>query len=301
MKSNTMARVVLVAFCLGVSGLPFLSIQAAPKSNNGEYKPPILPPAIKRMQAPNFWKGQREEFKALTNDTWADEQWTGNDEPYITVRTQIEQAFDRNAQPKAVVTQYEESAKREPNNPLSQFGWAYAVRLATKSPSFLVDNTSDLLTSVNIALAEAPSPHTYNYDRLRYLIWLQWGNGAASHFLKNMAYRLLQRNPKDFPVLQGLASIYTQNEDKGAQKTGFSLIQKLIRNYPSKPEVYDMLGGWYYTQYMFYHNPKNYHLAMSNYQKALGMYPAASPRRAGLPEVMDFLTQRYHQISAGGT
>ena len=243
---------------------------------------------------------QRKDFKALTDDTWAHEQWTSNDAPYVLVRSQIERAFARDEQPQLLVARYEAAAKSEPNNPLVQFGWAYTVRLATKSPSFHVEDTQDLLASVSVALAETPSPHTYAYDHLRYLIWLQWGGGGASHFLKDMAYRLLAKNPKDFPILMGLAGIYTQNRDAMAQQKGYALIQKMIKDYPNKPEVYDLLGCWYYFQYLSYRDPINYHLAMNTYQKALGMYPPQSTRREGLRQAMAFLTTRYHQMNAGG-
>lgn len=302
MKSTMTVQAVLLALCLDLSGLPYLSAQTPTTAQNGMhpfYKPSSVPPALKRLQDPKYWVGQKKASDALMDHTWVHEPWTGNDAPYVAVRNQVEQAFARGAQPSGLVTKYETAAKSKSNNPLAQFGWAYAVRLATKSPALHGENTQDLLNSVNAALAEAPSPHTYAYDHLRYLIWLQWGSGVASHALKDMAYRLLAKDPHDFPVLMGLAGIYTQNRDKVAQQKGYVLIQKMIMDYPGRPEVYDMLGCWYYTQYMFYHDPRNYHLAMTSYQKALGMYPPQSARRGGLPQVMAFLTTRYHQISAG--
>lgn len=301
MKSITAIQTGLIAFCLGLSGQPLLLAQAAPKASTGMhpyYKPPTVPPAIQRLRDPKYWAEQREEFKALTNDAWAQEQWTGNDAPYAVMRSRIESAVAAGQPPVALVSQYAGQAKKEPNNALAQFSWAYAVRLATKAAP-ASKAMSDLLFAACVAIAETPPPHTYNYDRLRYLLWIQDGGGAPSHFLKDMSYRLLQRDPKDFPVLLGQSLIYTQNRDKADQQTGYALIQKMIKQYPGKPEVYDVLGCWYYTQYMFYHNPKNYHLAMSNYQRAIGMYPAASPRRAGLPNVMATLTQRYRQLNGG--
>jgi hypothetical protein len=43
-----------------------------------------------------------------------------------------------------------------------------------------------------------------------------------------------------------------------------------------------MLGEWHYIQYFSNHNQKNYQRALTNYQKALGMYPADSVRHAQL-------------------
>ena len=217
------------------------------------------------------------------------------------MRLQVEQAFADDAQPQPLVSGYEAKAKKEPNNALAQFTWAYSVRLAEKSLAFHTANTQDYLDSANVALAEAPSPHTYNYDRLRYLLWIEEGGGAASHHLEGMAYRLLQKEPNDYPVLLGLSLIYTQNRDRVAEKKGYILIQKMIKTYPDKPDVYDLLGCWYYrrAQYMFYGNVPDYHQAIAYYQKALIMYPTDSVRRAQLPSVMAYLTTRYHQISGG--
>lgn len=302
MKLNVMVQATLVAFCLGLAGLPLLLAQIPPAAQHRaplSKKPTIVPEAQLRLQHQKYWTEQRKDFKALTNDSWAYEEWTGDDAPYAAVRAQVERVFLRGTQPQAIAAKYETAAKAEPNNSLAQFGWAYAVRQAVRSDASLKSPDS-LRYAAELALAEAPAPHTYNYDRLRYLIWIQGGGGAPSHFLKAMAYRLLARDPHDFPVLLGLAAIYTQNRDKEAQRKGYALIQQMTRNYPNKPEVYDMLGCWYYTQYMFYRDPRNYRLAMSTYQKALGLYPASSARREGLPQVMAFLTTRFHQISAGG-
>ena len=300
MKYTAKTQKEILIFLLGLSCLPLLRTHAQATSAHHGIQSAQKPATIQQQRGPKYWSEQKKEFQVLINETWAHEPWIGNDAPYAAARAKIESAVATGESPAVLVAQYAEQAKNEPNNPLAQFFWAYAVRMEYK---LALDSKamSDLRFAAELAIAEAPQPHTYNYNRLHYLLWIQGGGGAPSHFLKDLSYRLLAKDPKDFPVLMGLASIYTQNRDKQAQQKGYALIQQMIKQYPSKPEVYDMLAGWYYTQYMFYHNPKNYHLAIANYQKAMGMYPPQSTRRAGLPSVMEFLTQRYHQISAGGT
>ena len=302
MKSTMIVKAVLVALCLGLSGLPLLMAQNPQKNHHGMhpfYKPPTVPPKIQALRDPKYWAEQRKEVKALTNDAWVYEQWTGDDGPYAAARLNIDHAL-ATTPPQALVARYAAHAKSRPNDPLAQFSWAYTVHDAIKSASFPAQDAENTRFAAQLALAEAPFPRTYNYARLRYLIWIQGGGGGPSHFLKGMAYRLLQKDPNDFPVLSGLIQIYSANHDKAAQQQGYALIQKTIKKYPGNPQVYDLLGGWYYFQYLSYHNPSDYRSAMASYQKALGMYPPQSARRGGLPQVMAFLTTRYHQISAGG-
>lgn len=289
---------------LGLSLVGLVALCPTP-THSAQNQKPVFPkaPITGKLAPPpkgrGYWEQQKKISDALGNDAWVYTEWTRNDGPYAATRAQIERAFSTGTQPQVTVSQYEAAAKREPNNAFAQFAWAYAVRLATKSPSFHISNVQDLVFSANVALAEAPSPHTYDYDRLRYLLWIQFGGGGASHFLKGMAVRLLQKDPHDFPVLLDQTLIYTQNRDKAARHRGYALIQRLIHQYPGKPDVYDALGCWYYTEYMFEHDPKNYRLAISTYQKALAMYPTDSVRRGQLPAVMAELTRRFHQISGG--
>ncbi len=278
--------------CLSLLGVTLLG-GAMMKMNAA----PPNKPASQDYTDPKYWAQQRIESRALSNDTWLNEKWTGNDAPYASLRNQINSAIATGTSPNELVAQYAPQAKRVPNNTLAQFAWAYTVWLQVKAIAFPQQQRLDLLRTVSVALALAPSPHTYNYDRMRYLIWLQFGGGAASHYLESMAYRLLAKAPQDFPVQLGLAAIYTQNEDRGQQKKGYAYIQQLIQGNPDKPEVYDMLGAWYYTQYLFYHAPENYRQAISYYQKAYTMYPVASARHAQLPHLIEMAEKRYHQIS----
>ena len=290
-----------VPLCFGLVGLSACVLLAAPTASQNRH--PAFPKIAPQGPPPplrdhKYWTEQGKEFNALINQTWAFEQWTGDDAPYAAVRSQIEHAANAGQPPLSLVSQYAAQAKREPNNPLAQFAWAYTVRLADKAlPTSKA--MADLRFAAELAISEAPQPHTYNYDRLHYLIWILGGGGGPSYYLRDLTTRLLKKDPNDFPVLLGQALIYTQNREKAPKQHGYVLIQQMIKKYPNKPEVYDALACWYYTQYMFYHNPDNYQQAMKYYRKALEMYPVMSARRTDLPAVMSYLTMRYHQISGG--
>lgn len=283
---------------LPLASLGVFVLLAAPAGSQN--KRPIFPSIgkpgeIPQLNDPKYWAEQRKEADALTNIQWVNEQWTGDDAPYAAVRLQIERAVDNGERPSALVEQYANQAKSDPNDPLAQFAWACAASRAVKlaPPSKAM---SDLRFAAELALAEAPQPHTYNYDRLRYLIWIQGAGGLSSYYLRNLGDRLLKRNPQDFSVQMAQCIIYTQNPSLAIQQHGYNLIQQMIKKYPTKPEAYDMLGCWYGTQYLCYHSPTDYQQATVNYQKALDRYPTNSARRADLPNVIAYLTTRYHQI-----
>ena len=272
----------------------FAAPVSTPHKMHPDFKAPTVPPTLQQLRDPKYRAEQKREVEALTNNAWIHQPWTGDDAPYAAARAKIDREIGT-LPPQAVVGQYAAPAKLRPQDSLAQFAWAYAVCKAVHLASFAGPQTETTRFAAELAISEAPFPRTYNYARLHYLITLQGTPG--SHYLKGLAYRLLQKDPSDYAVLTGLISLDSLNNDKASQKEGYALIQKLIKKSPDKPEVYDMLGAWYYFQYLSYEHKPDYQAAMTNYRKALAMYPATAARKAALPQVMAFLTTRYHQIS----
>ena len=297
-----LTKTIVVAFCLIIMGLPVAQVYSASgqtlQKRHPDYVPPTLPSAMQKLRDPKYWSERKKEADALTNTNWVHLSWTGNDAPYAAARARIDGELGTKP-PQALVAEYAAPAKSHPNDPLAQFAWAYAVHHAIKSASFPAQNAEATRFATEVAIAEAPYPRTYNYARLSFLVYVEAPGGGSGHFLIGIARRLLQKDPNDFPVLSGLITLDSQNRDLTAQQEGLALIHKMIKKYPEKPQVYDMAGGWHYAQYLLYHNPSNYQLAIANYQKALDMYPVTDARRVGLPQVMSFLTWRHHQISGG--
>jgi len=292
----TLTQLSLLALCLGATQVPIALGQ-----NVGNTKRPLqsapMPSSMGSTKLTHKeWSDRKKISDALSNNAWLNERWTGNDAPYAALRAQVERAFDTMT-PQALVAQYAPAAKARPNDPIAQFAWGYAVHKAITSANYTVQNADDVRFAAEVALAETPFPQTYNFARLRFLIALQSPAGGGYHTLIGTAKRLLQKDANDFPVMMGLIALNSQNSDSAAQKAAYALIQKAIKQYPNKPQVYDMLGGWYYAQYILYHHPRDYHLSLDNYQRAMNMYPMTASRRSALPQVMDFLTRRYHQIN----
>ncbi len=295
----TLTQLSLLTFCVGATQIPMAWGQSAGNKKHSP-QPQSIPSSMGYTKLSlKEWKERKKISDALSNNSWLNESWTGDDAPYVAIRAQIEHAFNT-ATPQALVAQYAPAAKARPNDPLAQFAWAYAVHKAVTSAQYAVENADDVRFAAEVALAEAPFPRTYNFARLRFLITLQSPAGGGYHTLIGTAQRLLKKDPNDFPVMMGLIALNSQNSDPSAQKLAYALIQKAIKQYPSKPQVYDLLGGWHYAQYILYHNPHDYRLSLDNYQKAMNMYPMTASRRSAIPQVMDFLTRRYHQISNGG-
>lgn len=285
--------------CLGylLFGVVVLTHPVFAQSKKRVFPLPVIKKTV--LQDPAYWAEQKRSSDAICNTTWANKPWTGNDAPYAAARAEIEQAFARGTKPETLVSQYETTAKRQPNNPLAQFSWGYALRLACKTPGYARATDQNYLNFVNTAIAEAPSANTYNYDRLRYLLWMQQGGGMASHYLKNLSVRLLQKDPQDFPIRMGQALIYTESDNQAERRHGYALIQGLIKQYPTKPELYDTLAGWYDWEFTHKHNKTDYDNAIAYYQKAMSMYPKDSLRRAQIPAVIQLVNRQRNYFKNG--
>lgn len=292
----TLTQLGLLALCLGVTQVSVASGQTTGNTKRSPQSAPMPSSMGSTKLTYKEWADRKKISDALSNNAWLNESWTGNDAPYATLRTQIERAFGTMT-PQTLVAQYTPAAKARPDDPLAQFAWAYAVHKAITSANYTVQNADDVRFAAEVALAETPFPRTYNFARLRFLITLQSPAGGGYHTLIGTAQRLLKKDANDFPVMMGLIALNSQNSDPAAQEAAYALIQKSIKQYPNKPQVYDMLGGWYYAQYILYHHTRDYHISLDNYQRAMNMYPMTASRRSALPQVMDFLTRRYHQIS----
>ena len=292
----TSTQLALLALCLAATQIPVALGQTAANKARVSQVPSTSSSMSSTQLAYKQWEERQKIGKALTNNAWLHESWTGNNAPYAAIRAQIDRAFDITS-PKALVTRYAQAAKARPDDPLALFAWGYAVHKAITSSQFPPKDVETTLLAAEVALGEAPFPNTYDAARLRFMLILQGPFGDAYGNLIGTARRLLQTNPDDFPVKMGLIGFLSHSRDPSAQKEGYSLIQTVIKQDPNQPQGYDLLGGWHYVQYLMYHKPANYQSSMDNYQKAMNLYPMTASRRSALPQIMDFLTRRYHQIS----
>lgn len=132
---------------------------------------------------------------------WAAEAWTGDDAPYRAARAAIDQAANSKDTLAAAFAHNKAAALKDPNNPLAVFRWGYAAYLFTKKQTRLEGFKT--LEGLHDAFEDAPSPHAYDYDRLRFLVeeWYTSNREATA-----LGQRLLTVNKDDYDVEYRLAA-----------------------------------------------------------------------------------------------
>lgn len=126
---------------------------------------------------------------------WTEQPFEGDDTPYRVARKKIDAELRLGKQPYEVLTRYRSLAQKSLNDPVAKFRWGYAAYRAnvTKPPL----RQSDILQGVPDALGASPSPSTYEYLRLRYLVTSQY---ATNDYLVALGERLVQRDKDDWEV-----------------------------------------------------------------------------------------------------
>lgn len=140
--------------------------------------------------------GQTQTAKVRTpvqpaDHNWLVENWSGNDTVFAASRERIDQRLQDHSLSAADLKSYKVSVEQTPQNSQAVFDWAYANYVAQKTSLLQGD-----IVSIGI-FADAPSPKSYNYARLRFLIAAR---DKPSAQLDRLGERLLRKNNKDFDV-----------------------------------------------------------------------------------------------------
>lgn len=232
---------------------------------------------------------------SYTAPAWTDEPWTGDSRPYTAIRHAVDNATVRNQLSLKLAQQYAESARSKPRNPQAQFKAAYAafrayrterVRVRTVAPPY-----QQLLQQASHALSQVPSPRTYEFYRLRFLV-------EASRFpdpaLKQAGRRLMRANSKDAVARMGFIVIASyMPTNMGERQEVLRAAQELQRLDPKNPSYYTALGTAYGTMFDLTKNPADADNAIAAYQTYLRLAPANAPfRRIALFQVEHYQRRR---------
>ena len=247
------------------------------------------PPAVV-SQKPN--KIKPPVYIWADHTRWINEAWTGDDKPYQAMRNQIDAVLAKSPHlGPALLAKYFADHKAHPASPTALFRWAFtSLKLAPES----VVLGDDGLDSVRDAYSKLPSPRTYNYVRLGYLLYQH--AFPISGFIK-IGERLLKQQPNDFPVqyyyiISLMGSSYLSDINKALLKT-----QQLIRQQPDKASLYALEGAVYHRLWgcdVILDRPKktNADLCIAAYQKYLDRAPASDPFRKNAEDMIDLVKTR---------
>lgn len=196
---------------------------------------------------------------------WTQEKWTGNDRPYRQIREATNKLFKPRKLDDKTLAQLRAASMKRPQDSLARFRWAnYAYVLALLQSDVSVG--SGKLMRLQEAFRQNPSPGIYEYTRTRYLVesyLLQSGPAMA-----RLGERLLKRNSNDVPVKYYLVSHLFTGKPQDEQKS-ISYAQDLVRQHPSEPSYYSVLGYVYQRRWWQSKSRADAQQAVVNYRKYL--------------------------------
>lgn len=216
---------------------------------------------------------------------WVAEDWTGDEAPYQKLRTAIDGSKSSGKLTSETIKKYKVLHEKKPNDAVALYGWTYASFQATQSNPPIPQQQIVAPSAFN----EAPSPHTYEYDRLRFLVWAHYTPDAR---LQGIGERLLRHSPDDEDVKYYLIQCYKPWRSNLEKQKAVSLAQDLIRTVPSRPGSYSALGGVYFNSWMVSHRKEDADKAVSAYQDYLRIAPQNYAWRQRAEEIIQYISSR---------
>lgn len=194
------------------------------------------------------------------------EKWTGNEKLYAAARENIDSDFSRGRITVAYLSNLEATWNQDEHNPLTLFRWAYARFKAQGLHPAIPFTTMPAEGAFN----EVPSPHTYEYARVRFLI-----ETSLSRHRELMAVgkRLLAHNSNDFDVEYCLTYCFGESMSAEEKQAALAYADHLIQKYPNKPSVSAVKGGVYFSYWIDHRNKQDARDAIKWYQQYLRLAP----------------------------
>ena len=215
---------------------------------------------------------------------WTTEAWTGDDAPYRRIVAEVDGAVARGGDLERLLAEYKSQANSDRTDPGAQFQWAYlGYRL-----SLLPENRNKGIDKIGLsldAMERAPSPHSYLYDRLRYLA--SHLIGASDYHMQNLGLRLLRRDPANRQLMLAVISdLGDDRDDVDRSKTrviadrvrALALAQQYTLQHPEDPEGYGALGLVYSLSYLHSNSPSDQTKAIAAFNEQLKRTPSGSSR-----------------------
>ena len=213
---------------------------------------------------------------------WTKEAWNGDNTPYQVTRSAIDQETGSEIRLTGLLSMYKAKAQKNLNDPLMVYRWGYAAYNATTRQDKATAYKT--LDGVQQALQDAPSPRTYDYARLRFLV----GEFYTTHRQAvPVAQRLLARENKDYLVAYRLAEIYLEAEYPARIQEALSICSDMKQEYPLRSSIYALTGEAYILEWHRNHAPADAHNVVENYQKYLEIAPPEADFRKRATQIID--------------
>lgn len=216
--------------------------------------------------------------------SWTTEPWTGDDRPYQAIRAEIDSLAAGNKLTDTLIEQYRREAPPKCTDPQALFRLAYACYRMQKAHPQIYSPYSIR----GDAFYFAPSPHTYNYDRLRFLASAVSPGGPN---LVALGRRLLQHNPNDRDVRYWLVGCYRPGLSAEEEKEALVQAQDYLHRYPGTPAAYADLASVYFSAWIARRNPADGQKAIAAYQEYLRLGPPSPEWRAQVQKIIHVIEE----------
>lgn len=176
---------------------------------------------------------------------WTLEPWTADEKPFELVKREIDDKIAAGQKRSSLVKSYQQLTQERPTDVMARFAWAFA---AFRNYSHLENGQTadDVTRGVRVALEEVPSPHSYEYARMRWFFheWDMRFRVTEEKTLRALAARLLKRNPNDFDLKYTLAYdlAYTTNSVQ-EQDMAYRWAQEYLSKFPERSSSYYLMGS----------------------------------------------------------
>ena len=211
------------------------------------------------------------QYAWLHDRAWISEQWTGEEKPFRIIRATIDATLTSGIKPEALISKYKIASERSPSDPKALFRWGYTAYQAATQPGKTNSEGLGQLTQVRQDFPFAHSPHTYEYDRLRFLVQ-SFGFGSSD--IARVGARLLKLHPNDDDVEYSYVKCLTDDPTRACRLQALANTRLLVRKNPNVPSVYALLATVYSALWAS-NNDKQYAAkAVEAYQEYLRKAPA---------------------------
>lgn len=222
--------------------------------------------------------------RAQEQYAWTYQVWDSSD-PYARVRANADVALARESRPDQLVGRYSQQASKQPRDPQALYLYAYTFYCRSVQTQ---KRDERRFTDLSRLFASTPSPRSYQYARLRFVIE---GHVFATPKLASLGKRLLRRNPNDVDV-----NFYIINMLNMAQPSeralAFTCAYRLARINPKRASSYSSLGWVHFRSWMLTKNPQDADKAIAAYTKYLQLAPANDPFRPRAQQIIALIRKR---------
>ena len=212
---------------------------------------------------------------ATPSSDWMHEAWTGDEVLYRKLRANVYQVSRSGHTPSDWVTQYATIAQERPNNPASQFAWAYAIYRTHFRDQRLV-KAKEYSNAVQ-ALASVNSPHTYEFARLRFILTASVGGNIYP--LKVIGERLILHSPNDVEVKSRMIDVLDDSLSDADKHQALLYAKQVIQTDPTSTYGYGALAWTHYVIYLKSHRLEDGDNAINACQQCLQHMTLDDPAR----------------------